>query len=121
MGGMLPWGFRYSDIFNSFRHIYLFGLWKPEAPGGSCAFAAEHRRALRLVRRADVDRSAPPASSGLTADTAAPQGNELLLRFLIRRISLMHQPGPFCKLRASSALWRQVLDRLWSGALGRRP
>lgn len=21
MGGMLPWGFRYSDIFNSFRHI----------------------------------------------------------------------------------------------------
>lgn len=69
---------------------------------------AEHRRALRLVRWADVDRSAPPASSGLTADTAAPQGNELLLRFLRRRISLMHQPGPFCKLRASSALWRRA-------------
>lgn len=81
---------------------------------------AEHRRALRLVGRADVDCSAPPASSGLTADTAAPQGNELLLRFLRRRISLMHQPGPLCKLGASSALWRQVLDRLRSGALGRR-
>lgn len=76
-------------------------------PEAAVSLLAEHRRALCRVGQADVGhRVPPPAFSGLTTGTAPSQGNELLLRFLRKRCSLIQQSSPFCERGAPNALRR---------------
>lgn len=114
MQGMLPRGFWCSDLFHWFRYIHLFGLWKSEAPGGSCV-CWQSITQLCHVRRAEVGRPAPPpAPSGLTQ--AHPRGTNFSCASCKRECPFAQQPRPFCEHGAGNALRGRGLDWPRSGS-----